>query len=94
MQLLYLGQDVILDFGFWSRASRNEARSKAQLAKAEVRLYFLSCSEKVMRQRVAIRSSNLPGDSLWIDDHAFELFRQRYEALGEDETHVVIQTDA
>jgi predicted kinase len=29
MQLLRSERDVILDFGFWSRVSRDEARSKA-----------------------------------------------------------------
>ena len=93
MQLLCLGQDVILDFGFWSRASRDEARSKAEFANAEVKLYFVTCSEEVMRNRVAKRSNNLPSDSLWIDENAFEVFKQSYQALGEDETYIVIKTD-
>ena len=47
-----------------------------------------------MRKRVANRSSNLPSDSLWIDENAFELFKQSYEALGDDENYIVIETDA
>ena len=94
MQLLRLDRDVILDFGFWSRKSRDEARYKAKIANAEVKLYFVTCSEVVMRNRVAKRNSNLPSDSLWIDENAFELFKQSYEALGEDENYIVIETDA
>ncbi|MGB3640569.1 MAG: ATP-binding protein [Rivularia sp. (in: cyanobacteria)] len=94
MQLLRLNQDVILDFGFWSRASRDEARNKAKIANAEVKLYFVTCSEEVMLLRVAKRNSNLPSDSLWIDENAFELFKQSYEALGDDENYIVIETDA
>ena len=93
MQLISLDRDVILDFGFWSRASRDEARCKAKIVNAEVKLYFVTCSEEVMRKRVAKRSNNLPTDSLWIDENAFELFKQRYEALGEDENYIVIETD-
>ena len=92
-KLLHLGQSVILDFGFWSRLDRDEARLKASQAKAEVKLYFVSCSEKVMRDRVAKRNKNLSDDSLQIDEHAFNLFKQRYEALADDELHIVIKTD-
>lgn len=92
IKLLALGTDVILDFGFWSRAARDEARAIAQAAQAEVKLHFITCSEEVMRERVATRNSNLPADSLWIDEHAFEAFKQRYEALGADEPHMLIRT--
>ena len=93
MQLLRLDRDVILDFGFWSRASRDEARSKAKIANAQVKLYFVTCSEEMMQKRVAKRSNDLPNDSLWIDENAFELLKQRYEALGEEENYIVIKTD-
>ncbi len=93
MQLLPLNQDVILDFGFWSRKSRDDARNKAEIANAEVKLYFVTCSEEVMRKRVAKRNNNLTNDSLWIDENAFELFKQSYEALGDDENYIVIETD-
>lgn len=93
-QLLDLGQDVILDFGFWSRADRDEARKFAQSVNAEVKLYSIYCSDEVMKQRTKLRNKNLPNDSLWIDDRAFELFKQGYEVLAEDEPHILIQTDA
>ena len=73
IKLLNLGHSVILDFGFWSRADRDEARFKASQAKAKVKLYFVSCSEKVMRDRVAKRNKNLLDDSLQIDEYAFDV---------------------
>jgi hypothetical protein len=45
-----------------------------------------------MKRRVALRNKDLPHDSLWIDDHALELFKQGYKALKKDEPHIVIQT--
>ena len=93
-KLLHLDRNVILDFGFWSRADRDEARFKASQAKAEVQLYFVTCSEKVMRDRVAKRNKNLSDDSLQIDEHAFNLFKHRYKALDDDEPHIIIKSDA
>lgn len=94
IKLLQLNQDVILDFGFWSRKSRDEARNKAKINNAEVKLYFVNCSEEVMRKRVAKRNSNLTNDSLLIDEYTFNLLKQRYEVLGEDESHILIETDS
>ena len=91
-RFLDLGQDVILDFGFWTRASRDRAREFARSVNAEVKLYSICCSDEFMKRRVASRNKDLPSDSLWIDDCAFELFKQGYEALEKDEPHVVIQT--
>ena len=93
MKLLYLSQDVILDFGFWSRADRDEARLKASQVNVEIKLYFVSCSEKVMLDRVAQRNRNLSNNSLLIDEHAFMLLKRRYEKLGDDESHILIKTD-
>jgi predicted kinase len=89
-QIIHFGQDVILDFGFWSRASRDEAREKAQVMKAEVKLYYISTPEQLMKERVLQRSDVLPESALMIDDYAFELFKSRFEKLAQDESHIVV----
>jgi predicted kinase len=94
MELLRSERDVILDFGFWSRVSRDEARSKAQAAGAKVKLYFISCAEETMRQRVLERSAELPAGALSIDEHAIQLFKARFEPLGKDESHIIVRSDA
>ena len=93
LKFLHLGQDVILDFGFWHRADRDEARFKASQANVEVKLYLVSCSEEIMLDRLAKRNSDLPNDSLQINEHAFNLFKHSYNALDDDEPHVVVETD-
>jgi predicted kinase len=85
-RLLELKQDVILDAGFWSRVSRDEARAKAKALGATYKLYFLEEPEEVLKERVRKRNENLRG-SLYIDDHAFELFKTRFEPLGKDEEY-------
>jgi predicted kinase len=89
-RLLELNQDVVLDFGFWSRVSRDEARVKATALGAEYKLYLLDAPEDILKKRVRKRNENLQG-SLYIDDHAFELFKSRFEPLGKDEEHVLIK---
>ena len=93
-RLAALGIDVILDFGFWTKAGREEAISRANALGADCKLYSVECSLELMRERVRMRSKGVPSDSLFIDDNAFELFlRERYERLEDDEERIVVRSD-
>jgi predicted kinase len=94
MAALFLkrGHDVIMDMGFWNRAHRDYAREFARENKAEVKLYALTCREDTMRRRVLERTRTLPDRALFIDENAFELFKDRFEPLGSDEEHIAIDT--
>jgi hypothetical protein len=45
-----------------------------------------------MRSRVEARTKNLPGDSLWINQSAFDEFKGRFEEMKEDEDFVSVNT--
>jgi predicted kinase len=90
LRALAANTDVILDFGFWSRAGRDAARSRLKTTGATFRLYQIVCPEDVMRQRVLQRSAMLPQGEVWIDDAAIGEFKQRFEPLGDDEERIVI----
>jgi len=83
--VLRVKQDVILDLGFWSRASRDLARERVLAMDAIPRFYSLSCPEPVMRARTLKRSENPPLDSLWIDEPAFDKLWSGFEPMGSDE---------
>ncbi len=82
--------DVILDHGFWSRESRELGRERVQSFGAIPRFYAVSCPRDIMKARTLKRSENPPGDSMWIDEPAFEKFWAGFEPMGSDEefTHV------
>jgi predicted kinase len=89
-RLLRLGVDVVLDSGFWSRASRARARERVRSLGARPVLYRVSVPDEVARARCARRSGDVPRDSLWINTPALELFRTRFEPLGADEAFVEV----
>jgi predicted kinase len=91
---LQKGHDVVMDMGFWTRASRDHAREFATKHHAKIKLYALTCSENIMRLRVLERTMNLPAGALFIDENAFELFKKRFEPLAPDEEHMTIDTSA
>ena len=80
---LHLGLNVILDDGYWTRASRDELRAWADSLGVPLHLYALSLSEDEARMRVARR--NADGGALFISPETFSLFLSRFEPLGVDE---------
>jgi len=91
-RVLRVGADVVLDGGFWTRASRDDARRRAAALGVPCRLYHLHCPEAVARERTRRRTGALPAGTLEITDATFDALRARVEALGADEPHVVVET--
>jgi predicted kinase len=87
-----VGVDVILDFGFWSRRSRDQVRRLGAEHGATTRLYALGCAEDTARARCQQRNLDL-GGSLFISPETFDALRARFEPLAADEPHEVIATD-
>ena len=90
-RLLAHGVDVVLDFGFWSRGSREAARILALGVGAETRLYAVVCADEVARARCLSRNAD-PGRSFVIDEAAFEALRVKFEPLGPDEVFDLVDT--
>jgi predicted kinase len=86
------GSDVILDFGFWTRAWRDTARARAMAVGAETKLYLVRCTEETARRRCQERNRD-PGKSLYIADETFDLLKTRFEPLGPDEPFELVETD-
>ena len=86
---LDLGLDVVLDFGFWTRAERDSVRSIVKNSGARHRLYELVCPEAEAWKRVEARNDLLQG-SLLITQNTFERLKDRFEPLDDDEDRVSI----
>ena len=56
-ELLALGQDVILEFGFWAKVERDALRLGAQKANIHVELYFLDVPLTELERRLAVRNA-------------------------------------
>lgn len=90
-RLLEHGVDVILDFGFWTRRSRDVARALALAAGAETRLYAVVCTDEVAKARCLSRNAD-PDRSFSIDEAAFEALRAKFEPVGPDEVFDLVDT--
>ena len=84
-QFISRGIDVILDHGFWTRASRDEARIRVSAMGAAPRFHTMVCPDSVADARVLKRSEHLQLGVLHINQAAMDRFRARFEAMDDDE---------
>lgn len=92
-QFLRHGVPVILDHGFWTRASRDEARQRVADLGAQVLFYEMECRPELADARVMVRNrANEPG-TLIIAPGALDLFRSRFEPMQPDEPRTVVRSD-
>lgn len=90
-QVIRCGVDVVLDYAFWPRWHRDAARAVATEAGADTKLYFVRCADDVALARALARNESL-GGSLYINENTFAVLRDRFEPLGLDEPHEVVET--
>lgn len=88
LRCLSLGLDVVLDYGFWSRAERDRVRAAVKGIGATPVLWAVSCPDDEARERIALRNV-AAHRSLYIGSATYDLLRARLEPLEIDEPHVL-----
>jgi predicted kinase len=84
-RVLLLGVDVILDFGFWSRAEREEFRRRAAGLGARSELHFMDVPEEELLRRLEARNSDLPSGAFRIDRAQLLTWLTLFEPPGRGE---------
>lgn len=72
------GQDVILDYGFWTHDKREEYYQWAKMLTPNVVFHIIECDIQEARSRTLIRTKNNAA-ALMIDETAFDTFLKQYE---------------
>jgi predicted kinase len=84
-QALRLGVDVVLDFGCWTRAERDDFRRRARQLGAGFRIHFTDASEAVLLQRLAARNAEAPEGTFRIADDELRAWIGLFEPPTRDE---------
>ena len=90
LMALSLGRDVVLDFGFWRRDDRDDARRR--LIGYDSQMYLVVCDEETAWARVDARNKNLGDEHLLIERATFDSLKQRVDRFTEDEDFVIVQS--
>ena len=85
VQVLALGVDVILEYGFWTRREREEYRTRAAQLGARNELHYTDASEDELLRRLAKRNVKLPPGTFWIDEARLRSWFELFEPPNADE---------
>lgn len=82
---LRLGVNVILDFGFWSRAEREEFRARAAALGVGSEVHFLDVSHATLAARLAARNAALPAYTFRVTEEQLDAWWKVFEPPTADE---------
>ncbi|MBP3656594.1 MAG: ATP-binding protein [Clostridia bacterium] len=91
-QILDAGANVILDWGFWSKAGRRENRAFFEDKGYECRMHYVDISDETWRRNIDSRNAQVlagRSDAYLVDDGLLEKLMSRFETPSEDEIDVV-----
>lgn len=76
---------VILDYGFWQRADRDDYRNHANNLGVECLIHALTFDDETALSRLKSRTDAMPDGALFIDENAYHSLKEKFEPLNEDE---------
>lgn len=82
---LALGIDVILEWGFWSRAERRHYQERAEAIGALVEFRFLEPDRDELWARLSARNANLPPGGFVVTEADLDLWSSWYEPASPEE---------
>lgn len=83
--VLALGNDVVLDFGCWSRDERAAIRSLAESVGASYRGVYMPVDERTQLARIAHRQEHTPEQTFPMDENDLALWRSLFEEPDAEE---------
>ena len=93
-ELVLRGQTVILDWGFWNRELRAEARNWFSSVGVAQNWHYINVSEEKHRENIEKRNSAVrAGQTLdyYVDDGLFQKCEELFEVPGKSEIDVWIE---
>lgn len=79
-------QDVILDMGFWTKESRDEARKQALELGLEPEVHYVYAPDEVLKERISHRTGVIAENNL----RQFDSVKKSFEPPKPDEPHVLV----
>ena len=92
LELIKNNINVVLDWGFWTKAERESAKGFFKSRNIECELYYIDISDEVWKLRLHKRNSAVLANetsAYYVDDNLAEKFASIFELPSEDEIDVV-----
>ncbi len=94
LELIEVGINVILDWGFWLRVERDYAREFYNSRNIECEFHYVDISDETRKARLKKRNGEVLAEetsAYYIDDNLAEKFASIFEEPSEDEIDVKYQ---
>ena len=89
-RVLELGANVILDWGFWSLAERDEYRLRAARLGAQAEVWFIDVERDELAARLSARNRDLPPNTFRVTPEQLDEWSKLFEPPTADEPGLVI----
>ena len=96
LELIQSGVDVILDWGFWTRQWREEARTFYSSHGIPCQLHYVDAATDVWQRHIAARNQAVLGGqtgAYYVDEGLLAKLEARFEEPGSDEIDVRYQPE-
>jgi predicted kinase len=87
--LISAGRNVVLDYGFWSRARRDRYKRLIEHAGGQWRLLYLEVDQGEIRRRLNERNRQSGANALAVTDRHFDEFLSRWQPPVDEHEEVV-----
>ena len=94
VEIIETGIDVILDWGFWTKAERDFAREFYRLKNIENEFHYISISNEEWRRRIEKRNSLISQgktNAYYVDEGLMKKVDGIFEAPSDEEVDLIIQ---
>ena len=92
LEILEQGIDVILDWGFWTKATREAAGKFFEDAGYAHEMHYIAVTDELQRRNLSARNAAfLNGDhsAYYVDEATASIFNARFEEPSENEADIV-----
>lgn len=96
LELIEVGINVILDWGFWLKEERDYAREFYNSRNIDCEFYYIDISDETWKARLKKRNSEVIAETTsayYVDDNLATKFASIFEVPSEDEIDVIYQGD-
>ncbi|MDE6729037.1 MAG: ATP-binding protein [Oscillospiraceae bacterium] len=96
LELIEVGVNVILDWGFWQKYEREFAKEFYKSRNIDCEFHYIEVSDEVWKQRIEKRNSSISDvapNAYFVDDNLARKFGAIFECPGEDEIDVRVKSD-
>lgn len=88
-EIVRTGIDVILDWGPWTKAGREEVKMHFISRGIPCELRGIRVDDKEWHRRIEMRNSKADGTAYLVDDGLMQKFLSKYEAFTESEGQII-----